>query len=386
MDTIKDQQQQVEEKPFELFNNDTPLGSATAFFELGNDDESIFTPEPPTPGQQPGSTSSLNNKTVDDNAEEADKGTAGSQSPGGEQASSNTATEAKSNTYAEILQSLYGENLTVEVEAEDGSTQEVPISEVDLDEDGFRELLQQQQESFKKETSKEYIPKKGLSEFMMNLIDIDRNGGDVRQLLEIKTQHMDSIENYDLSTIDGQRKMIAHERSLRGDDHDDIRMLLEQYEKAGVLQQKAEKVKEDLQGRFSKVIEDQKKKTEADKTLREEHTKKYKKSLREEVDLYELSKQDKEKIVKISTETVQGADGKPRYGLDQLYASFREDPKLNAKLALFLSNPDTYDKIVSSKKVEEVTLSRFKLKKRKPGSGSAEFSAATEESTPLLFE
>jgi hypothetical protein len=276
-----------------------------------------------------------------------------------------------SSNYKELLKGMWGDSIDTIVQEVDGEEVEVSIDEMDIDEEMFQTIIQSKIEQERENAGKNKISTEGMSDFAKSLIEIDRNGGDISELLEMKKAYSDPLDNLDISTPEGQKQAIYLRKKAAdpNQDDDEIILLIDAYEKKGILGDKAEVAERELREAFEMQVEARKKAAIEAQEARKKMLDDYKKDLKGQVsNQFTLNDNVIKKLVNIATKSDE--DG--RFELDSRYSEYRRDPQKAARLALFLLDEEEYIKQVSSKEVKNEKIKSAKLKLRTKVSSGAE--------------
>ena len=276
-----------------------------------------------------------------------------------------------SENYKNLLKGMWGDSIGTIVQEIDGEEVEVSIDEMDIDEEMFQTIIQSKIEHEKESAGKNKISTEGISDFAKSLIEIDRNGGDISELLEMKRAYSDPLDNLDISTPDGQKQAIYLRKKAAdpNQDDDEIILLIDAYEKKGILEEKAEVAERELRDAFEMQVEARKRAAIDAQEARKKMLEDYRKDLKGQVsNQFTLNDTVIKKLVNIATKS----DDEGRFELDSRYSEYRRDPQKAARLALFLLDEEEYIKQVSSKEVKNEKLKSAKLKLRAKTSSGAE--------------
>jgi hypothetical protein len=279
-----------------------------------------------------------------------------------------------SSDYKGLLKGMWGDSIDTIVQEVDGEEVEVSIDDMDIDEEMFRTIIQSKVEQEKENAGKNKISTEGMSDFAISLIEIDKNGGDISELLEMKRAYSDPLDNLDISTPNGQKQAIYLRKKAAdpNQDDDEIILLIDAYEKKGILEEKAEIAERELRDAFEMQVEARKRAAIETKEARIKMLDDYKKDLKSQVsNQFTLNDNVIKKLVNIATKSDE--DG--RFELDSRYSEYRRDPQKAARLALFLLDEEEYIKQVSSKEVNNEKIKSAKLKLRTKASSGAEIGA-----------
>ena len=256
--------------------------------------------------------------------------------------------------YRAILKLLFGDEIqNITIENEQGEEVEVSIDEVDVDESLFKEISNQMMKSKKEQSEGEFISAKGLSDFAKRMIDIDRNGGDIRQLMDIKKNILNPLDNIDITTKEGQISVIYMRQRASSVPDEDTAVLIDGWERAGVLHEKAELAEGQLRSHIEKQIKHSE--SEAIKLKKEADEKKkvFKKDFKDNLNLFQLNDNAKNRLTEFATKEVMDSG---LHKMDLIYSEFRNNPEKSAKLALFLFDTEEYDRQISNEMVKKTKL------------------------------
>lgn len=254
--------------------------------------------------------------------------------------------------YKEVLNKLISNGVIAEFDGFETQDGEVTLEEADIDEEMFFNVVKQSINLEKKEASKDKISTKGLSKLAQNLIEIDKNGGDVRQVLESYQKYKNPVEQYNLESVTDQRAAIALKYQAKGLEDGEILNLLEVFETKGVLQDEAEKAVGEIESAFEKQMEAVNQKAIEDANKKKESLKKYRGELSESLKTFDLSDSYKKKLVDTATKDL----GENSFKLDQIYSEVRNNPQKAAELVLFLTDKKEYIKQVTEQMNKEKDL------------------------------
>ena len=276
-------------------------------------------------------------------------------------------TEA-SKLYKKALKETWGaDSISTIVQIVDGEEVEVSIDDIELDEETFKLINQAKIDELKEEAVKDKISSDGVSDFTKKLIEIDKNGGDVKELLQIRSNFLDPLEGLDLDNVEDQREIVYLRNMAAGLDEDSTLRLINSYEQEGTLSQVAEDSYNKLREAIDKKLEDEVRISQENKKKAEENFKKYTSDLKEELKKFELKDAAKKKIVDFATTIKDNG----RLAIDEVYNEWRMDPKKASMLALFMLDEEEFISQLTSKAVRETQLNAAKKLKIIPKSNSS---------------
>lgn len=221
--------------------------------------------------------------------------------------------------------------------SEDGN--EVPLDEVEIDEEIFTELTKQQNAVRKEKLLANKIDVTNTSEFTKKLIEIEKNGGNVRQAIEAFTTIQEPLSQVDTTTEKGQIEVIVMELKATNVDDDAIPAIIDGYKSKGVLEEKAQAVETRLKKAFDEHIDAINQKAIKDREAEKERVAEYKKGLKENINKsFQLNDVIQRKLVDAATKkNEQGF-----YELDRIYNEKRKNPQDAADITLFLLDKEEY--------------------------------------------
>jgi len=273
-----------------------------------------------------------------------------------------------SKLYKKALKETWGaDEISTIVQVIDGEEVEVNIDDIDLDEETFKLINQAKIDELKEEAVKDKISSEGVSDFTKKLIEIDKNGGDVKELLQIRSNFLDPLEGLDVNSVEDQREIVYLRNMAAGLDEDSTLRLIKSYEEEGTLANVAEDSYNKLREAIDKKLEDELRISKENKNKAEENFKKYTSDLKEELKKFELKDSAKKKIVDFAT-TIKD-NGK--LAIDEVYNEWRMNPQKASMLALFMLDEEEFISQLTSKAVRETQLNAAKKLKIIPKSNSS---------------
>lgn len=273
-----------------------------------------------------------------------------------------------SKMYKDTIKSLWGDEVGSIIQEVDGEEKEIPLEDIELDEETFLNIFNSKLEEVKEAATRNKISAEGISEFTKNLIEIDRNGGNVRDLLEVKQKYSDPLEGLDLENPEDQKEVIFLRAKAAGQDDADINRLIRSYEAEGVLEEKSIEANNTLRAAIDAKVQQELKKAEDGKIAADAAFKEYKKDLKENLNQFELKDTIKTKLVDMATKKNKNN----QYDIDAAYNERRMDPVKAARMALFLLDEEEFIKQVTKEAVQSKQLDTAKKLKIIPRSNAVE--------------
>lgn len=258
--------------------------------------------------------------------------------------------------YKQVITTLTEKGVFDKIDAFETDDGEIPFDEMEIDEDTFTNIVQQQYEQIKKDAVKDKISLNGNSDFTKKLIEIEKNGGSVQDALKIYQEVQNPLENIDLEKESDQQAVVYMHYKQKGLSDDEALTFIKSYKSSGNLEEKAAEFKEIIQEKANKDLERINQEAEIRKQQHKEALKVYKTTLTETFKDFELNSKFKSKLIDVATKP--NKDG--QFELDNMYNSVRKDPEKVAELVLYLTDPQAFYKFVTAKEANENKLKTFK--------------------------
>lgn len=253
----------------------------------------------------------------------------------------------------------------------DISDYEFQVGENDEDKVSFKDLNIEDKESFldlienvikEKESGllKDKIDTSSVSDFTRQLIEAEKSGANVNQILGVYRQYQAPIQDLDLSVKEDQMRVIRHfVNSLPiSDEEKDEQMEIYKSQSDEFIEAKAKKFKGILDEKMKEYIQKQKEDAEKKKKEDEEASKRYRKDLRTEFNSsYELN----EKMLSRLTDFALKIDDKGETGVLRTFKESMRDPKKAVDLIMYLMSPDEFIKQKSNKRVKQEQIKVIKM-------------------------
>jgi len=295
-----------------------------------------------------------------------------------------TATTADSQ-YGSIVKQLledgFWEDGQITIETEEGA-QEVLLSELsDIDEDTFKALKEGQKKLKDEEFQNKYLSKEGLDERTLKLIEIAKNGGDIRELLQVQAEVVNPLEGLDLEDSAVQEWIVAQTLLSQGHDQVIVQNTIAQYKKDLVLDAKADAIVKDINNRYDAQIEAKLEQRKQEKAKEAENQKLFRKSISEEVKKLGL----KDTLQKNLVDLASKFDENGVSNADNLYFEAKKDPALFAEIVFLMSNKQAYEEFKGIKATNSAAKKNFItiLKTDKKVASTQIEKAKTETENPL---
>lgn len=275
----------------------------------------------------------------------------------------------------------------------DISDYEFQVGENDEDKVSFKDLSIEDKESFldlienvikEKESGllKDKIDTSSVSDFTRQLIEAEKSGANVNQILGVYRQYQAPIQDLDLSIKEDQMRVIRHfVNSLPiSDEEKDEQMEIYKSQSDEFIEAKAKKLKGILDEKMKEYIQKQKEDAEKKKKEDEEASKRYRKDLRTEFNSsYELN----EKMLSRLTDFALKIDDKGETGVLRTFKESMRDPKKAVDLIMYLMSPDEFIKQKSNKRVKQEQIKVIKMLGRTNKSRSSTSERTDEDGLDL---
>lgn len=339
-----DPKEEIKKEINEALNN----SGKTDPFNFGDNEDEIGKPilrEEENQEEEEEEVSSADKKNVETKTEEAH-----------EDASGKSETDT-SKIYHDALKSMFGDSISHIIQQdEEGNDVEVALEEVVLDKELFEAIVESKMADLKSDLSKDKISVEGVSDLTKDLIEIDKNGGNITELLQVKRDYSDPLDQLDITTVEGQRLAIYLRKKSKGAEDEEIEALIRTWEADGILEEKAIAAESELRAAIQQQVEMTKRNAEEKVKRQKEIMRSYKKDIRESLDEFQLNDAVKNKVTLLATKT----DERGRFEIDKAYDEARSNPKTAARLALFLLDEDEYIKQVTTEAVQKTKLNTAK--------------------------
>lgn len=211
------------------------------------------------------------------------------------------------------------------------------------------------------ELLKDKVDTGSMSDFMKKMIEVDKAGGNVGQLLNQYQNIQAPLDNLDMSNRNDQLAVIEHYYKMLGMPEDEIKDNMEMIAGKGddFIEAKASKFHGILKKEMDNLIEEEKNKSEKRKQDLMEQMKVYKKGLKSSISSgFKLTDTMIGKTVDFVTKPI---DNQGHTAIDRAYSEAIKNPEMAADLALFLMNKDEFLKQKTNKAKMEVNKKTITL-------------------------
>lgn len=229
------------------------------------------------------------------------------------------------------------------------------------DEEQILDILESVVKSQRDDMMRDKVDTSTMSDFMRKLIEVDKAGGNVSNLVSSYQRLSAPIENLDLSDKADQLAIIKHYYKMLGMSDEDIRDNMEMIESKedDFIEARARKFSGIINDRMLAMADDEKRKAEERRKEAVERMKSYRKSLRTSIgNSFQLSDNMIGKAVDFVTKTV---DNEGHVAIDKAYMDMIRDPEQAADLVLFLMNKEEFLRQKTNKARMDVNKNVIKL-------------------------
>lgn len=285
-------------------------------------------------------------------------------------------TEPATPDYKGILSDLISRGVISDIsdyEFQVGENEDDKVSFKDLDikdKDSFLDLIENVIKEKESGLLKDKIDTSSISDFTRQLIEAEKSGANVNQILGVYRQYQAPIQDLDLSVKEDQMKVIRHfVNSLPiSDEEKDEQLEIYKSQSDEFIEAKAKKFKGILDEKMKDYIQKQKEDAEKKKKEDEEAGKRYRKELKTEFSSsYELN----EKMLSRLTDFALKIDDKGETGVLRTFKETMKDPKKAVDLIMYLMDSEEFIKQKSNKRVKQEQVKVIKMLGRTNKSRSA---------------
>lgn len=266
------------------------------------------------------------------------------------------------------------------IENEDGSESTLEDLQ-NLDQETFLGIFEEQVKLKNKDIEEKYINKNGLNDNVLQLIDLAKNGGNLREAFEVYEKHINPYENLDLRNENVQASVVADDLRRKGIDEDIVVATVQKYHKDLVLDKKAQEIVGKTNNLYREFLESKSKEAIAEKQREAERKKAYKTSLR---DVYR-GKELKDAKIKTYIDSFVNIDKDGLNNFDRQLSNMLSNPKDAADLIQFVIDKDTYLSTVSTKVKNSNNVNNFRKIKIVKDSGVSKSETGANDQAPEDF-
>jgi len=261
------------------------------------------------------------------------------------------------NNYTNISKKLLedGEWKDFIIVGEDGK--ETKFSDLkDLDEETFLTVWKEQKTFVKEDLDKNYIPVKGIEENRLSLINILRNGGDLKEIFKDESQLRKPYEGLDLNVQQNQQNVLYQQYLNQGLTSDDAKDLVIKSTKDLSLSDKSEQIVKFYQEAYEEKLKKIEKQTPEEKIKEAEAKKEYKKNL---INFYKEEELE-DNLGKILAESATKKNPDGQLYIDTVYEEIMKDPAKAKDLVFFMLERDKFLAKKGASMKREVNINNMK--------------------------
>lgn len=226
-------------------------------------------------------------------------------------------------------------------------------------EDEFIDFFRQMVEAKTKDVLDNKIDASGVSDFTKKLIEADKNGVNVSQIVKQYERYQAPIETLDVNEKKDQLKIIWHYLSNINVSEEEAKDLYDAIVARGdgEVASRAAKYKGIIEDKMSKMIEEKNKAAVEEKQRKEENMRVYRKTFRENAQKhFQLNDRYIQKLVDYVTKPIGSPDaGGSKNEVTEAFISQMSNPDTAVEVAMFFMNRDEYKKQVASNQVNSAT-------------------------------
>jgi hypothetical protein len=221
---------------------------------------------------------------------------------------------------------------------EDGT--EVKLSELDtIDEETFFAIEESQSKFNADDIKSNYIKKGDFDENKLKIIEILKEGGDIKDIFATPQEAQRPFEGVDLEDVNIQKNVFFNYLTkVQNLNPEDAKVVLSNHDKRGELEPKVKEIIGGYQSEYDNKLSTKLEEIKAHNIERENKDKEFNKSLEEIYKNYNLDSKMAKKFSSLGTKRTSEGD----YELDSLYAEKMEKPNEAAELIFFLNDKEGY--------------------------------------------
>ena len=272
----------------------------------------------------------------------------------------------------------------VRVAINDEDEQGTLLSEfTDLNEDQLKKVIAFQQEKKEKEIQEKYIPKEGISEENLRIINILKEGGDIKEVFSSPEQIQKPFEGLDLEDEKTQKQIILHHYIHNaGNSQKEALVLLKQKEEDFEIDSYSKQIVDAYNAKYDEFL------TNKEKEVREKAVEKKQRITEIRKNLSQTLKENKIKD-NISRKIIDGVT-KPtsenRFQVHEALDEILKNPQENHEILLHLLDPKSFAELYKVKQKNKEVGSIFKLVDSLPKDKAKKIEKSKKEDTLTEFE
>lgn len=272
-----------------------------------------------------------------------------------------------SSDYKSFISKLIENKVIDDIDVFEVEGKEITFEDMEIDSDTLMEIFQSSIDEAKEKAKEGRVSTDGVSEFTQKLIEIEKNGGSVKQAIEAYQTYKHPLEGLDMTNESDRQTALVLKYRAKGLEDTEIVSIVQKFEAEGVSEEKAIEAKEELDSAYEKQMTANNEQGIKNVAARKEAIKDYKSKITDSLKGFSLSDSYRKKLVDVATK--ENKEG--QFQLDNMYNEQRKDPNQAADLLLFLSDKEEYVKQVTEKIKREGNLGVMKkIKRIKKGKSS----------------
>ena len=252
-----------------------------------------------------------------------------------------------------------------------------------MDEDQYLEILENQKNFKDEELKEKYTSIEGLDEHKKRLINIIKEGGDLKELFQDPNSIQRPFEGVDLEDENTCANIVFRQHLANGLDEKEATELTRLAQKEFSLDEKAKKIVDYHQNSFDRSLEDKEKQVQNNRVKEQSDLKVYRSALSKSYKEQGLQEALSKKLIDLATRE----DKEGSLEVDNLYEAAMQDPETARELIHFLGDKASYLKLkaTDSKRKDNIetmkTISFIPKDKNKKA-----VSNSNEGNTPFDFD
>lgn len=260
-----------------------------------------------------------------------------------------------------------------------------PISEfISMTEENLKEIINIQKQEKSKEISSKYIPKEGLKEHQLKVIEILKNGGDLTKIAKNEEEAFKRpFEGFDMEVQERQIDVLYTDlTSSKNLSHDKAIHLIKASISSGNIESEAQEIFDKYRKAHADYIDEVLKKQKAEKDFKDLNFKENKKSLIENLKNSGIKEDVYKKVASEYSKKNEEGD----YALVDKLRSILDNPEDNHELILHLVDKNLFNQVFRIKASQESQKTIIRLATGAASKGNRGSVSRTEEKTESPWE
>lgn len=265
-------------------------------------------------------------------------------------------TSFEKSTHDDLVDDLLKDGDWDDIVLEDEEGNEVQLSKMKgIDRARYRDIKAIQDQIKKDNLSEKYVSVDGLDETTKKLIQVKREGGDIRPFLEYEVNTLHPLQGLDLNNEKDQERLVYNKYLNQLKDSDSAIAQVEHLKKNFKLDIVANEIAESVDKIYKEEVAQELENIRGKKAEALEREKESKKEL---ISYYkEIGLNDK--TAKNLSETISDKEGWSE--ADKLFFEAKKDPKLFGDILFLLKDKKGYEEFKGVKIANNINLKTFKL-------------------------